>query len=305
MTFHRSLGFETARLGNRVRNALAALQCGAIVTASRERRQHFLDENYVNAKKVVRIPFGVDTQRFRPDSGVRREVRRELGLQPDTPVVGAIGHFGPEKGLDQVVRNFVALTARKLPGEPFLVLVGDGSPAQREVLEGWSRQVPGRVFYAGFRNDVERWLQAWDVFVHLPRLEAFGLVVAEAMATGLPVVATAVGGLLDLVRNGITGFLVPPNSPEAAADALERLLLDPALRESMAYRARQVAQAEFSMDLCAQRYLHLYQDLQANRPPHGIDDGPNGTREILTLRKEGVDEVGNRMHCGRAERSVQ
>jgi glycosyltransferase involved in cell wall biosynthesis len=144
---------------------------------------------------------------------------------------------------------------------------------------------PDRIFYAGFRHDVERWLQAWDIFVHTPRLEAFGLVVAEAMATGLPIVATPVGGILDLVRDGVTGIQVPPNSPEAMADALERLLLDPDLRESMGRRGQQVVHAEYGMDLYARRYLRLYEDLQANRSPQGVDEYTNGQAKLIEARR--------------------
>jgi glycosyltransferase involved in cell wall biosynthesis len=277
MTFHRSLGFESGRLRDRLRNALAAAQCGAIVTGSRERREHFLSENYVRPEKVVRIPFGIDTNRFRPDAAARPVVRKELGLPSETLIVAAVGHYRPEKGLDRVVCGFAALARRTLPADSVLLVLGDGTARQHAALRAQCHRVPaGRVIFAGFRPDVERWLQAADVFVHAPRTEAFGLAVAEAMATGLPVVATPVGGILDLVRDGVTGALVPPDAPEQMADALERLLGCRTLREKLGGRAREIARAEYGVDLYARRYLALYEDLQAGREPKGVDGAPDG-----------------------------
>jgi glycosyltransferase involved in cell wall biosynthesis len=176
-----------------------------------------------------------------------------------------------------VLRGFGVLSRRSLRRHPILVILGDGTAAQRQSLRKWGREAaPGRVYYAGFRHDVERWLQAWDVFAHAPRLEAFGLVVAEAMATGLPVVACPVGGILDLLRHESTGILVPPNSPTQMADALQRLLEDDGLRTRMGERAHKIVCAEYGMDLYAQRYLQLYRDLQSDVLPQGVDGCTNG-----------------------------
>jgi glycosyltransferase involved in cell wall biosynthesis len=301
MTFHRSLGFESSRFRDRFRNALAAFQCGAIVTGSRERREHFLTENYVTPRKVIRIPFGIDTTRFRPNPAARSEICRELAIEPGALVIGAIGHFRPEKGLDRVIRGFAVLCRRPLPVMPVLVIVGDGTPAQRSTLHALARETPpGRIIFAGYRRDVERWLQACDIFVHTPRLEAFGLVVAEAMASRLPVVATPVGGILDLLRNENTGIFVSPDSPTTLADAFERLLSDATLREKMGRCGQETALAEYGMDLYARRYLHLYKDLMAHRPPRGIDD-MNGIDTPRTPQDGNSDLTAN--HVTMTQRS--
>jgi glycosyltransferase involved in cell wall biosynthesis len=273
MTYHRSLGFESARLRDRIRNALATAQSGAVVAGSRERWAHFLNENWVPSHKVVHIPFGINTARFRPNAEARAAVRREFGLGPERIVLGAIGHFRPEKGIDQVLQGFALLARRPLPGAPVLIVLGDGTPAERAAIRHWADQIPsGQLLFTGFRADVERVLQGFDVFVHAPRLEAFGLVVVEAMAASLPLVATKVGGILDLVRDGKSGLLVPCNAPECVADALERLIVDPALRRSLGEAAHRIALSEYGADLYAQRYLALYEDLLAGRRPKGIGD---------------------------------
>jgi glycosyltransferase involved in cell wall biosynthesis len=273
MTFHRSLGHESARLRDRLRNAFATAQSGAVVTGSRERRQHYLHENYVPARKVVRIPFGIDTERYCPDPKAGMLLRHELGLPAHATVLGAVGHFGHEKGIDLVLQGFAALTRRPLPGPVALIVAGDGTPQQRAKIHALAQAIPrARVILAGFRLDIEKWFQAFDIFVHAPRLEAYGLVLAEASSTGVPVIATNVGGIPDLVREGCNGMLVPPEAPEFLADALERLILDDGLRQLLSMQARQLALAEFGAELQAQRHLRLYQDLVSGRPPVGVDE---------------------------------
>lgn len=275
MTFHRSLGFESATQRDRLRNAWANGLSQAIITGSRERRAHFLAENWVNPRKVVRLPFGIDVGRFQPDAEARDALRRELELGPETTVLGAVGHFGKEKGIDVVLRGYAALGRSLGPGTTALIVVGDGDDAQREALQRLAAEVTGRVIFAGFRRDVERWFQAFDVFVHGARQEAFGLVLAEAMAVGLPVVATRVGGIPDIVRDGQTGLLVPPDQPAALAGALERLVRAPDLRATMGAASARVARAEYPATLYARRHARLYQDLVAGRPPVGVDDEPS------------------------------
>jgi glycosyltransferase involved in cell wall biosynthesis len=186
-----------------------------------------------------------------------------------------VGHFGHPKGLDVVLKGFQELARRQLPMPLALVVIGDGTPAQRAMLSSLASQVaPQRVLLTGYVADVERWFRAFDLFVHAPRLESFGLVLPEAMASRVPIVATRVGGVPDIVRDGRTGLLVPSESPHRLADALERLVRDRGLREAMAEEARRVALAEYGSSLYARRHLQLYQDVLAGQRPRGVDDAP-------------------------------
>lgn len=292
MTFHRSLGFESATRLDRLRNAFACRLSQAIVTGSRERRSHFLQENLVNSRKVVRIPFGIDTDRFRPDAGIRASLRRELDLDAETTVLGAVGHFGEEKGVDVVLRAYAALARRGTCGPTALVLIGDGTDAQRESMHALAAEIPGRVIFAGFRRDIERWFQVFDVFVHGARQEAFGLVLVEAMAVGLSVVATRVGGIPDIVRDGQTGLLASSEDHEAMATAFERLVRDPSQRATMGAEARRLALAEYSADLYAKRYAQLYQDIVAGRAARGVDEEATGLDRTVSEAVETVTDVG-------------
>lgn len=262
MTFHRTRNFESATLRSRVRNAFAIALSDFIVTGSRERREHFLRSNFVKPGKVIRIPFGIDTNRFIPDAADRATLRQELGISPETIVFGAVGHFGPEKGIDLVVRAFATLARAKLPAPVALLIVGGGTAEQDRAMRSLATgDLPGPVVYAAFRNDVERWFRCFDIFVHAPRQEAFGLVLAEAMATGLPIIASQVGGILDIVQNGRNGWLVPPQSPGLLADAMSRLAADGELRRAMASRSRELALECYSAELYARNYLRVYETM--------------------------------------------
>jgi glycosyltransferase involved in cell wall biosynthesis len=184
-------------------------------------------------------------------------------------VLGAAGHFGPEKGIDVVLEGYAILVRRLQHEAPTLIVLGTGAPERERYLRERAAMAPGRVLFLGFRRDVERCLAALDIFVHLPRAEAFGLVLAEAAATGLPAIVSSVGGVPDVVRDDATGLLVPPESPEAFADAAERILSDQDLRGRLASAALILAREELSSALFARRHRQLYDDVLARRQPFG------------------------------------
>lgn len=279
MTFHRTLGFESARYRDKLRNAFCGVMSKAIVTASNERKQHYLSENFIVPSKMFVIPLGVDLSRFQPNSKNRADVRRTLGIDERTLLVGAVGHFGPEKGLDLAIQAFNECTRRNPNVDMSLLVLGDGTVEQRERIHRISQTNRSKPIYlAGFQSEAWRWLSAFDIMLHTPRMEAFGLVVAEGMACKLPVVATANGSMPELVRNGETGIVVESESIEAIARELGRLAQDRNLRQTLAAQAYQVAQNEYSSVLCAQRYAKLYQgicdgdrDFSARSIPLAID----------------------------------
>lgn len=288
MTFHRSLGFESAGWKAKARNAFAGVGTQAVIVGSRERQRHYLAENYIARAKVVRIPFGIDLSRFRRDAAAREVIRREAGVEDQIPLVGAVGHFGEEKGIDLAIGAFASLLQNPACRRAKLMVIGRGTEQQEKALRELAAPAAQAIHFAGWRPDVERYFSAMDIFLHLPRQEAFGLVVAEAMASRLPVVAADVGGVPDMVRHDLTGMLVEAGSPWKVATALGRLIEDQPLRERMAGEALRVAQSEYSDALYGQRHLELYQALLAGRMPHGIQECPatdnsihNGLRHPL------------------------
>lgn len=192
-----------------------------------------------------------------------RDVRAELGIPADAPVIGAVGGLRPEKAYAVLLE-----AARSLTGEwPALqvVMVGDGS--ERPALEALARTlgVGDRVRFLGARADVPDILRAFDIAVCCSDREGTPLSVMEYMDAGLPVVGTAVGGLPDLVEDGVHGLLVPPRDPAALAQAVADLLRDPARRREMGARAHERIRTEYDVDLMVRRVERLYAELLERR----------------------------------------
>lgn len=265
MTFHRSLGFESARRRDRLRNAASLLLVDRVLTASEERRRHFLAENMISARKVSVIPLGIDLERFRSDPTTRGSARAEVGVADDELLVVTVGHLGEEKGVDLAIR--AAAVARAAGARFRLVHLGTGSPERQAVIHSLGGELLGdQVQFLGQRSDPERWFRAADLLLHAPRVEAFGLVLVQAMASGTPVVAAAVGGIPEVVTDGVTGLLAPPEDAEALGAALAGLLADPGRRAAMGAAARGDAEARFAASRFAADHRRLYESLRHGGP---------------------------------------
>lgn len=182
--------------------------------------------------RIVHIPYGVDPLRFRPAGADERAVRRqELGLDGHRVVV-SVGRLVAQKGLDWLLDAWSSV--RQAVPDALLVLAGDGP--ERAALE--ARRAAG-VRFLGTTMDPVPLLQAADCFVQPSSSEGLSNALLEALASGLPVVATAIGGTVDAVRDGVEGLLVPPRDAEALAQALIRALEGPERRQlGAAARAR-------------------------------------------------------------------
>ena len=201
----------------------------------------------------------VDLSRFRPlDAAARRTVREALGIERDVPVVICVARFDPVKGVDLLIEAWREI-ASTIP-QAVLLLVGDGP--LREALAERIRAtgLDTSVRFLGYRSDVEAVLRAADLCVVPSRSEGFSLAALEAMATGLPVVATRVGGLPEVVRDGETGVLVEPDNPPALAKAVIRLLADATLRTALAAAALASARG-YDIDAYCARLETLYHQL--------------------------------------------
>lgn len=263
MTFHRTLGLESEGFRNKVRNALSLPMVDRILTASEERRQYFLAESVVPPSKVTVIPLGVDLTRFHPDPAAGASIRAELGLAPDTRLVLAVGHSGPEKGLDQAIRAMAAAVPGLGSRSWHLAIIGSGSPERNATLRDLARDTLGaeRATFLGFRDDVPRWLQGADLLLHAPRMEAFGLVLVQAMASGLPVVATAVGGIPEIVVDGVSGRLVREGDITGLGAAVATLLADAAECRRLGAAGLARARTEYDAVRSAERHQALYRQL--------------------------------------------
>jgi len=210
--------------------------------------------------RMLWIPNGVDTQRFRPWQGTaRRTARQALGLDDDAVAFGCVARFTPEKRHGDLVEAFALVSAR-VP-QARLLLVGDG-PLRDDIESRASvLGIAGKVSVLGMRPDIESILPALDVGVLASATEGMSNAILEMMACGLPMVATAVGGNVSLVEADATGLLVPPLQPPALAAAMASLALEPALRRRMGAAARARIEREFSLTAMVHAFDQAYRSL--------------------------------------------
>jgi glycosyltransferase involved in cell wall biosynthesis len=216
-------------------------------------------------EKVRVIPNGIDVARMAPFSLDRRPGRLAAGFDPDRGLIAQVGRLAPQKDHLTFLRA-AALVAAEIPDVDFLV-VGEGE--QHAALEEEARRLrlQGRLRFLGLRHDVPRLLAAVDVLTLTSLYEGFPNVLLEAMATGAVAVATDVGGCGEVVVADESGLLVPPRAPDAVAQAVLRVLREPDLARRLALAARRRVEAEFSVEVAAQRTVTAYLALLRARRP--------------------------------------
>ena len=208
-------------------------------------------------------PRGVDAHLFRPDRPNRETIRAQLGFGPGTTVVGHVGRLAPEKNCGYLADALEHL-GRRHPEVGYLV-VGDG-PTRAEL----ERKVGSRGRFVGFRTgeDLADHYAACDLFAFVSLTETFGNVLMEAMASGLPVVALAVGGPADVVQDGVTGRLLSGDTPaDQFAHALAQLIEHPDQRRLWASQARQYSETQTWAAIIGglrDRYLKVLEDSSAS-----------------------------------------
>lgn len=201
------------------------------------------------------IPSGVDTDRFAP-TAERVVAKRRLGVDDARPLIGTVGRLEPRKGTATLL---AALASVRAAGhDATLVVVGEG-PLRAELVAAAERLgVEPHVRLLGDRSDVRDILAALDVFVLPSRTEGMSNALLEAMATALPVVATAVGGTPEVVTDGRSGLLVPADDADAMAAAIGRVLENPAWAGELGAAARQTAEEHFGARRMVRRLEAVY-----------------------------------------------
>ncbi len=233
-----------------------------IVVVSKHLERWLLEEIGVQTHKAALIPNGVDTDRFRPGAD-RDRLRHERGYEPAEVLIGAVGRLHAVKDYPTLIAAFETLLRRR--PEARLVIVGDGPERASLGDEIRRRRLQHAARLAGHREDVRDWLAAMDVFVQPSLTEGTSNALLEAMAVGLPVVATQVGGNPEVVVDGVTGRLVPVHDTAALAAAMEFYGLNEDTRGRHGAAGRDRVARQFSMDDMIARYTAVYHDTLARR----------------------------------------
>lgn len=210
-------------------------------------------------EKYVKIYSAIDLDKFMNVKVDLAAKKRELGLDPELPVVGCVGRLSPQKAPEIFVR-MAAEVLKKRDKVNFIFVGGGPLRAEVERLIGELR-LGDRIFLVGLRRDVPELLRVMDVFVLLSLWEGLPRVFAQAMAAGLPIVASNVGGAAEVIRDGVNGFLVPPGEHVQAAGKVLSLLDDENLRKRMAAAPPDFLRENFCVKRMVEKIDSLYVEL--------------------------------------------
>jgi glycosyltransferase involved in cell wall biosynthesis len=244
---------------------------GHLAVAEAQRR-YLVDVEKMPPERVHLVYNGIDADQYRPAApGEREAARRPLGIPDARLVLMAVGSLKALKGFDALIR--AAAPVVRSGGGVRLVLVGDGP--DRGLLEALSGEcgIGDRVVFAGRRDDVHHVLRAADVLVLSSRTEALPTVVLEAMATGLPVVATRVGGVPEIVEPERSALVVAPGDEVALRGAIERVAESAELRRALGARGRAIVETRFRLDRMCREREALFEAMLSPAAPRSVAKG--------------------------------
>ncbi|MBN1345058.1 MAG: glycosyltransferase family 4 protein [Phycisphaerae bacterium] len=213
------------------------------------------------ASKVSVIHTGIEPGEYGACEPARRRIRAEWGFDQTAPLIVTVARLSYEKGLPTLIQAAGELSDRH-PSAMFAI-VGEGPMRSELAAQIDSLGLSETVRLIGFRTDVPDVLAAADVFCLPSRMEGMPNVLLEASAARVPIVATRVGGVPELIADNVTGLLVPPGNADALAGAIGRLIEDPSLRDRLGQAARRQVEQEFSVSAVAEKYQALHESLAA------------------------------------------
>lgn len=215
----------------------------------------------VSEKKIDVVRSCIDLSRL--DNAPIADIRADLGISKDAVVIGNIAHMADHKGQIYLIRAAL-IVKNKYPDTKFVV-VGDGE--LRKELEAEVRRLglDGIVIFTGFRKDIASFLASFDIFAFPSHMEGLGTSLLDAMVMKKPIVSTIAGGIPEVVKDGISGILVPPREPEALARAIIRLIEDPGLRLKYGNAGRRIVEENFTVDRVVDGTLAVYKRMLGKR----------------------------------------
>ncbi|HEV8542662.1 MAG TPA: glycosyltransferase [Verrucomicrobiae bacterium] len=230
----------------------------AIITCGEAIRKELIERDGFAPERLVNIATGIDFNRFTPTRS-RAEVRETLDLPSGAFVVLMIGILRGVKG-HEIALQAMALLAKEFP-EVVLLLAGNGPMESYLRDKAIAFGVAGRIYFLGFRDDIPDLMAAADMLLLTSKSEGVPQSVTQALGFGLPVVATRVGGVTELIEHERTGILVPPGDPAAVSEAIRSVVEDPQKARARAAAGKAHARANFSLDLMLEKTERLYSEM--------------------------------------------
>lgn len=244
----------------RARTKLMTAPMTRVIAISEFVKEQIVKAGIAKEKIIVRY-LGVDTERFTPDASSKEEWISKFNLPPGHIIASTVSYLRPFKNPDILVEAFRDLKTRNVPVRLFVAGGGEMLPDLKELSK--KLDVEDYIHWLGNVSDPKSLLQASDMFLLVSTGEAFGLVLAEAMACAVPIVGTRSGSLPEVVAEGQTGLLVPARNYEELATAIQALSTDTTLRRNMAAQALERVKSHFTVEDAVMKTLDIYDRLRA------------------------------------------
>jgi glycosyltransferase involved in cell wall biosynthesis len=261
---------DSPRIFSKCLNTIIVLFSTEIIAISHAVKENILANSYIKKGGKIRVIFdGIDYQELRRNLKVKKYLLKKYKIKNDELVVGMVGRINPFKGQDTFINAAKIIIDKNIKAKFFIV--GDtfkGYEGSLLYLKEMVKQLrlEKNVFFAGFIEDKLDIYNLFDVFVHVPiSPEGLGLVILEAMANGLPVIAANCGGPKEIIIDGVSGLLVPPGDPEILAAKIIYLSENQEMRKKLGDTALNEVPQRFSLDKTGKQIMQIYEKLNSMR----------------------------------------
>lgn len=225
------------------------------IAISEEIKEGLLIDGY-DQNKIVRIPNFIDTKVFYPvNKKLKKQLKKKLFL-PDKKIITFSGRLVERKGIHILLQSF-AMVVKKYKNI-FLIILGGGYLEKNLKDQSQTFGIDKNIKFCGFVTNIHEYLNATDIYIFPSFQEGFPNAVLEAMACGLPVIATKIGGVVDIIKDGENGLLVEPGNKNELANALKKLISEPGYALSLGQNALKTIRENYGIDIIVNKYLHLY-----------------------------------------------
>ncbi len=229
------------------------------VTDADAGRRVLITEDGIAPERITTVPIGIENETPEFNTRARAAIRAEWNVRDSTVVIGNVARLVPFKG-QGVLLDSIARVVREWP-DVFFPIVGDGELLETLRTRARTLHIEHAVRFLGFRDNLQDIYPGFDLYCHSSlelAAEMFPIAVLRALGTGLPVVCTDVGGIAAMVRDGTSGVLVPPDNPDALAEALLRVIRDPRGRDSMGEESLALFRERYHASVMAARVEEVY-----------------------------------------------